>query len=56
VLDKKTIRSNVWHPKPKADGEKDDKPQADINMVVFLPKEFMVAVDSDMSDDELGMA
>jgi hypothetical protein len=56
VLDKKKVRSKVWRPKPKADEEKDDKPQADINMVVFLPKEFMAPVDSDVSDEEFGMA
>jgi hypothetical protein len=38
VLDKKKVRSKVWRPKPKADEEKDNKPQTDINMVVFLPK------------------
>jgi hypothetical protein len=41
VLDKKKVRSNVWSPNPKADGKEDDKPQADINMVIFLTKEFM---------------
>jgi hypothetical protein len=56
VLDKKKVRSKVWHPKPKADDKEDDKPQADINMVVFLPKDFMAPVDSDVSDEELGMA
>jgi hypothetical protein len=56
VLDKKKVRSKVWHPKSKADDKEDDKPQANINMVVFLPKEFMAPVDSDMSDEELGMA
>jgi hypothetical protein len=56
VLDKKKVRSKVWHPKPKDDDEEDDKPQADINMVVFLPIEFMAPVDSDVSDEELGMA
>jgi hypothetical protein len=56
VLDKKKVRSKVWHPKPKADEEKDDKPQADINIVVFLAKEFMAPVDSDVSNEELGMA
>jgi hypothetical protein len=53
VLDKEKVRSKVWRLKPKADEEKDDKPQADINMV-FLP--FMAPVDSDVSDEELGMA
>jgi hypothetical protein len=56
VLDKKKVRSKVWRTKPKADGEEVDKPQADINTVVFLQKEFMAPVDSDMSDEELGMA
>jgi hypothetical protein len=56
VLDKKNAQSKVCHPKPKADDGKDDKPLADINMVVFLPKEFMAPVDSDVSDEELGMA
>jgi hypothetical protein len=56
VLDKKKVRSKVWRPKPRADEEKDDKPQADINMVVLLPKEFMALVDLDVSDEELGMA
>jgi hypothetical protein len=56
VLDKKKVRSKVWRPKPKADGKGDDKPRADINIVVFLPKEFMAPVDSDASDEELGMA
>jgi hypothetical protein len=56
VLDKKKVRSKVWRPKPNADDREDDKPQADINMVVFLLKEFMDPVDSDMSDEELGMA
>jgi hypothetical protein len=37
VLDKEYIRSKVWHPKPKTDDGKDDKPQADINMVVLIP-------------------
>jgi hypothetical protein len=55
VLDKK-VRSKFWRPKPKADGEEDNKPQAYINMVVFLPKEFMAPADSDVSDEELGMA
>jgi hypothetical protein len=41
VLDKNKVRSKVWLPKPKADGKEDDKPRADVNMVVFLPKEFM---------------
>jgi hypothetical protein len=36
VLDKKKVRSKVWRPKPKADGKGDDKPQADINMIVKL--------------------
>jgi hypothetical protein len=53
---KKKVRSKVWRPKPKVDDEEDDKLQADINMVVFLPKEFMAPVDSDMSVEELGMA
>jgi hypothetical protein len=56
VLDKKKVRSKVWHPKLKTDDEQDDKPRADVNMVVFLPKEFMAPVDSDVSDEELGMA
>jgi hypothetical protein len=56
VLDKKKVRSKVWHPKSKASDKEDDKPQADINMVAFLPKEFMTPVDSDVSDEELGMA
>jgi hypothetical protein len=51
VLDKKKARSKVWRPKPKADDGKDDKPLADINMVVFLPKEFMAPVDLDVSDE-----
>jgi hypothetical protein len=55
VLDKKKVRSKVWRPKPKADDGKDDKPQADINMVVLLPKEFM-APDLDVSDEKRGMA
>jgi hypothetical protein len=55
VLDKKKVRSKIWRPKPKAIGKEDDKPQADINMVVFLPKEYMAPVDSDVSDEELGM-
>jgi hypothetical protein len=46
VLDKKKVRSKVWRPKPKANDGKDDKPRADINMDVFLPKEFMAPVDS----------
>jgi hypothetical protein len=50
ALDKNKVRSKVWRPKPKADGKEDDKPQADINMVVFLSKEFMAPVDSDVSD------
>jgi hypothetical protein len=56
VLDKKKVWSKVWRPKPKDDDGKDDKPQADINSVIFLPKEFMAPVDSDVSDEELGMA
>jgi hypothetical protein len=56
VMYKKKIRSKVWRPKPKADGGEDDKFQADINMVVFRPKEFMAPVDSDVSDEEFGMA
>jgi hypothetical protein len=40
----------------EADNGKDDKPQADINMVVFLPKEFMAPIDSDLSDEECSMA
>jgi hypothetical protein len=56
VLDKNKVRSKVWRPKLKADGKKDNKLQVDINMVVFLPKEFMAPVDSDVSDEQLGMA
>jgi hypothetical protein len=56
VLDKKKVRSQVWHPKPKANVEEDDKPQADMNMVVYLSKEFMAPVDPDVSNEELGMA
>jgi hypothetical protein len=56
VPDKKKVLSKVWRPKPKADDGKDDKPQSDINMVVFLPKEFMAPVDSYVSDEELCMA
>jgi hypothetical protein len=56
VLDKKKVRSKVWHPKPKAGSEEDDKPRANINIVVFLPKEFVALVDKDVSDEELGMA
>jgi hypothetical protein len=56
VLDKKNVRSKVWRPKPKADDKEDDKPQVDINTVVFLPKEFMAPIDSDTSDEEHGMA
>jgi hypothetical protein len=55
VLDRK-VWSKVWRPKPNADDGKDDKPQADINMVVLLPEEIMDLVDSDVSDEELGMA
>jgi hypothetical protein len=51
MLDRKKVRSKVWRPKPKAD----DKQQAIINMVVFLPKE-LAPIDLDMSDEELGMA
>jgi hypothetical protein len=40
----------------KADGEKDGEPKADVNMVVLLPKEFMAPIDSDVSDEEIGMA
>jgi hypothetical protein len=56
VLDKKKVRSKVSLPKPKADDEEDDKPRADVNMVVFLPKEFMALIDSDVSNEEFGMA
>jgi hypothetical protein len=56
VLDKKKVRSKVWHPKPKANDGKDDKPQADINTVVLLPNKLMALVYSDVSDEELGMA
>jgi hypothetical protein len=56
VLDKKKVRSKVWRPEPKANGEEDDKPRADVNMVVFLPKEVMALVDSDVSDEKLDMA
>jgi hypothetical protein len=38
VLDKKKVRSKVWRPNPKDDDGKDDKPQADINMVAFFQK------------------
>jgi hypothetical protein len=48
VLDKNKVRSKVWRPKPKADGKEDDKPQADINMVIFLPRDFMALFDSDV--------
>jgi hypothetical protein len=51
VLDKKKVHSKVWRPKPKAGDKEDDRTQADINMVIFLPKEFMAPVDSDMSDE-----
>jgi hypothetical protein len=50
VLDKKKVQSKVWPPNPKADDKESNKPQADINMVVFLPKEFMALVDSNVSD------
>jgi hypothetical protein len=56
VLDKKRARSKIWHPKPEADGGEDDKFQVDINMVIFLLKEFMAPVDSDVSDEQFGMA
>jgi hypothetical protein len=56
VLNNKKVRSQIWRPKPKADEEKDDKPQANINTVVFLPKEFIAPVDSDVFDEKLGMA
>jgi hypothetical protein len=56
MLDKKKVRSKVWRPKPKVDEAKDDKPHANINMVVLLPNEFMAPIDSDLSDEELGMA
>jgi hypothetical protein len=56
VRDKKKVRSKVGRPKPKSDDAKDDKPHADINMVVFLPKEFMAPVDSDAFNEECGMA
>jgi hypothetical protein len=56
VLDKKKVRAKIWRPKPKSDDGKDDKPHADINMVVFLPKEFMAPVDSDTFNEECGMA
>jgi hypothetical protein len=56
VLDKKKVQSKLWRPKPKADDGRDDEPRADINMVVLLPKEFMALVDSDVSDEKLGMA
>jgi hypothetical protein len=55
-MDKKKVRSKVWRPKPKANDKEDDRPQADINMVIFQPKEFMAPVDLDMSVEELGMA
>jgi hypothetical protein len=42
-------------PQAYADDGKDDKPRANINKVVFLPKEFMALVDSDVSDEERGM-
>jgi hypothetical protein len=50
VLDKKKVQSKVWPPNPKADNKESNKPQADINMVAFLPKEFMALVDSNVSD------
>jgi hypothetical protein len=50
------VWSEVFHPKPKAHNEEDNKPQADINMVVFLPKEFMAPIDSGMSNEEHGMS
>jgi hypothetical protein len=56
VLDKKKVRSKIWRPKPKTGGKEDDKSQADINMVAFLPKEFMAPVDSDVPSEEFGMA
>jgi hypothetical protein len=56
VLDKKKVRSQVWHPKPRADNEIDSGPKANINMVVPLPKEFVAPMDLDASDEELGMA
>jgi hypothetical protein len=55
VLDKKKIRSQVWHAKPRADNKRDSGPKANINMDVLLPKEFMVPIDSDAYDDELRM-
>jgi hypothetical protein len=48
----KILQSQIWCPKPKADGE----PKVDINMVVLLPKDFMAPFDSNVSDEELGMA
>jgi hypothetical protein len=55
MLDKKKVRSKVWCLRLKAIGKEDDKPRADINMIVFLPKEFIAPGDSDVSDEELGM-
>jgi hypothetical protein len=56
VLDKKKVWYKVWRLKPSVDEEKDDNPQDDTNMVVFLLKELMAPLDLDVSDEELGMA
>ena len=46
TLNKKGARSQVWHVKPKTDGEQNSGSSATpVNMVFMMPREFMVPTD-----------
>ena len=48
TLNKKGVKSQVWHVKPKADDERDPGSSAAlVNMVFMMPREFMAPADSD---------
>ena len=54
TLNRKGVKSQVWHAKPRADGDQDSESSAvPINMVFIMPKEFMVPDDED-HEPELG--
>ena len=48
TLNKKGVKSQVWHVKPRADDDQDSGSSAvPINMVFIIPKEFMMPCDVD---------
>jgi len=48
TLNKKGVKTQVWHAKPRADDDQDSgSSAAPINMVFILPKEFMTPCDVD---------